>query len=157
MLSLFLSSLFITGIIGALTGGKTCVAWGRRPTMILGGAFFLLGAVLMASAFHLPALIIGRLSLGMGVGLCVQAGPLFLSELAPCHLRGAFNTQFQLFITLGILGAQIINYGAQFLDEGWRVSLGLAGVPALVLIIGAIIAPETPNSLVERARLRPLS
>ena len=42
MLSLFLSSLFITGIIGALTGGKTCVAWGRRPTMILGGAFLLI-------------------------------------------------------------------------------------------------------------------
>ena len=153
MLSLFLSSLFITGIIGAVTGGKTCVAWGRRPTMILGGGFFLAGAVLMAASFQLPMLIIGRLSLGMGVGLCVQAGPLFLSELAPCHLRGAFNTQFQLFITIGILAAQIINYGTQFLEEGWRVSLGLAGVPALVLMVGAMIAPETPNSLVERGRV----
>jgi hypothetical protein len=38
-----------------------------------------------------------------GVGIAVQVGPLFLSELAPFHLRGAFNTQFQLFITIGIL------------------------------------------------------
>jgi hypothetical protein len=25
-----------------------------------------------------------------------MCGPLFLSELAPYHLRGAFNTQFQV-------------------------------------------------------------
>lgn len=47
------------------------------------------------------------------VGIAVQVGPLFLSELAPYHLRGAFNTQFQLFITIGILVAQLINYANQ--------------------------------------------
>ena len=29
---------------------------------------------------------------GLGVGFCVQTGPLFLSEIAPFHLRGMFNT-----------------------------------------------------------------
>ena len=35
-------------------------------------------------------------------------------------------------------------------DAGWRTSLGLAGVPALILTFGALFLPETPNSLVER-------
>ena len=35
-------------------------------------------------------------------------------------------------------------------EYGWRVSLGLAGVPALLLITGGLILPETPDSLVER-------
>lgn len=36
---------------------------------------------------------------------------------------------------------------------GWRLSLGLAGVPALLLTVGALLVTETPNSLVERGRL----
>jgi MFS family permease len=86
----------------------------------------------------------------VGVGVAVQAGPLFLSEIAPFHLRGAFNTQFQLFITIGILLAQCINYANQDLQWGWRLNLALAAVPALLLMCGAALVPDTPNSLVER-------
>lgn len=85
-----------------------------------------------------------------GVGIAVQCGPLFLSELAPFHMRGAFNTQFQLFITIGILVAQCINYANQDLLWGWRLNLALAAIPALLLMCGAALVPETPNSLVER-------
>ena len=38
--------------------------------------------------------------------------PLYLSEIAPVHIRGQLNIMFQLSITIGILVAQIINYGA---------------------------------------------
>ena len=37
--------------------------------------------------------------------------PLYLSEIAPVHIRGQLNIMFQLSITIGILVAQIINYG----------------------------------------------
>lgn len=33
------------------------------------------------------------------------------------------------------------------------MSLGLAGVPALLLTFGALIVTDTPNSLIERGRL----
>jgi hypothetical protein len=52
----------------------------------------------------------------------------------------------------GILAAQLINYGAQDLTWGWRLSLGLAGVPAVLLFVGGLVLPETPNSLAERGR-----
>ena len=41
-------------------------------------------------------------------------------------------------------------YGTNKWDEGWRLSLGLAGVPAVVLLLGGILLPESPNSLIER-------
>ncbi|MCH89294.1 sugar transport protein 13-like, partial [Trifolium medium] len=36
---------------------------------------------------------------------------------------------------------------------GWRLSLGLAGIPALLLTVGAILVVDTPNSLIERGRV----
>lgn len=58
---------------------------------------------------------------------------------------------FQLATTLGIFTANMINYGTQNLKPwGWRLSLGLATVPALLMTIGGVLLPETPNSLIER-------
>ena len=36
------------------------------------------------------------------------------------------------------------------LCSGWRISLAGAGVPALMLTLGAIFLPDTPNSLLDR-------
>lgn len=35
---------------------------------------------------------------------------------------------------------------------GWRLSLGLAGIPAVLLTVGALLVVDTPNSLIERGR-----
>ena len=52
--------------------------------------------------------------------------PLYLSEMAPAHLRGGLNMMFQLATTLGIFSANMINYGTQKIKpRGWRLSLGL--------------------------------
>jgi hypothetical protein len=41
----------------------------------------------------------------------VQAVPLFLSEIAPTRIRGGLNILFQLNVTIGILFANLVNYG----------------------------------------------
>jgi sugar porter (SP) family MFS transporter len=59
----------------------------------------------------------------------------------------------QLAVTIGILVAQLINFGTQYLRPyGWRVSLACGAIPALMLTIGALVLPDTPNSLVLRGR-----
>jgi hypothetical protein len=71
--------------------------------------------------------------------------------MAPTHLRGALNMMFQLATTTGIFTANMINYGTQKLEPwGWRLSLGLAAVPAVLMTVGGIVLSETPNSLIER-------
>lgn len=81
----------------------------------------------------------------------LQAVPLFLSEIAPVQHRGAVNILFQLFVTIGIFLANLVNYSTSKLHpNGWRVSLGLAGIPAFFLLIGGIVISETPASLIER-------
>ncbi|KAH0908642.1 hypothetical protein HID58_031963 [Brassica napus] len=154
-LQLFTSSLYLAGLTATFFASYTTRTLGRRPTMLIAGVFFIIGMVLNAAAQDLAMLIAGRILLGCGVGFANQAVPLFLSEIAPTKIRGGLNILFQLNVTIGILFANLVNYGTAKIKGGWgwRLSLGLAGVPALLLTVGALLVTETPNSLVERGRL----
>ena len=37
--------------------------------------------------------------------------------------------------------------------SGWRIGLGCAGAPAIIVIIGGLVLPDTPNSLIERGHV----
>ncbi|XP_068333767.1 sugar transport protein 13-like [Pyrus communis] len=154
-LQLFTSSLYLAGLTATFAASYTTRKFGRRPSMLIAGIFFIFGTILNAAAQDLAMLIIGRISLGCGVGFANQAVPLFLSEIAPTRIRGGLNILFQLNVTLGILFANLVNYGTNKITGGWgwRVSLGLAGFPAGLLTLGALLVVETPNSLVERGLL----
>ncbi|KAI4350817.1 hypothetical protein L6164_005231 [Bauhinia variegata] len=74
--------------------------------------------------------------------------------MSPAKVRGAVNQLFQLTTCLGILVANFVNYGTNKIQPlGWRLSLGLATVPATLMFVGGLLCPETPNSLVEMGRL----
>lgn len=150
-LAAFTSSLYIAGLIASLMASPVTRKYGRRISIIGGGISFLIGSALNASAVNLSMLILGRVMLGVGIGFGNQAIPLYLSEMAPTHLRGGLNMLFQVATTLGIFTANMVNYGTQKLRPwGWRLSLGLAAVPALLMSLGGILLPDTPNSLIER-------
>ncbi|PHT64493.1 Sugar carrier protein C [Capsicum annuum] len=97
-------------------------------------------------------LIVGRILLGFGIGFANQSVPLYLSEMAPYRYRGALNIGFQLSITIGILVANVLNYFFAKITWGWRLSLGGAMVPALIISVGSLLLPETPNSMIERGK-----
>ncbi|TQD77675.1 hypothetical protein C1H46_036776 [Malus baccata] len=154
-LQLFTSSLYLAALTATFFASYTTRVLGRRMTMLIAGVFFIVGTIFNAAAKNLAMLIIGRLLLGCGVGFANQAVPLFLSEIAPTRIRGALNLLFQLMVTIGILVAQLINYGTAKIKGGygWRISLGLAGIPSLLLTLGAVIVTDTPNSLIQRGKL----
>jgi len=74
--------------------------------------------------------------------------------MAPYKYRGALNIGFQLSITIGILIANVLNFFFSKISWGWRLSLGGAVVPALIITVGSLILPDTPNSMIERGQFR---
>ncbi|MCL7051388.1 hypothetical protein MKW94_019556 [Papaver nudicaule] len=111
--------------------------------MLVASGFYLLGVALNVTANNLIMLI---------------AVPVFLSEIAPVNYRGAVNILFQLFVTIGILCANLVNYFiSNYHPWGWRLALGLAGVPAFMLFVGCFVIPETPTSLIERVHASELA
>ncbi|XP_073278259.1 sugar transport protein 14 [Primulina huaijiensis] len=154
ILTLFTSSLYIAALISTFGASYVTRNKGRRISIICGSISFFAGAILNASAQNILMLIIGRLLLGVGIGFGNQAVPLYLSEMAPAKIRGAVNQLFQLTTCLGIWVANFVNYGVERIHPwGWRLSLGLAAVPATLMFVGGLFLPETPNSLVEQGKL----
>jgi hypothetical protein len=82
---------------------------------------------------------------------CIQAAPLYLAETSPTRWRGAFTTAYHFFLVAGTLAANVANYFTNRIPGwGWRVSLGLAAVPATVIVTGALFVSDTPSSLMLR-------
>ncbi|KAI3909623.1 hypothetical protein MKW98_014040 [Papaver atlanticum] len=152
LLTSFTSSLYIAALVASFAASVTTRIFGRKVSMLAGGIIFLIGSALNGAATNVTMLILGRILLGIGVGYANQSVPVYLSEMAPAKLRGALNMGFQLAITIGILAANLVNYGTAKIKDGygWRVSLALAAVPAIIMTVGAIFLPDTPNSLLER-------
>ncbi|KAL0317604.1 UNVERIFIED_CONTAM: Hexose carrier protein HEX6 [Sesamum angustifolium] len=154
LLTSFASSLYLTSLIASFVAASMTRDYGRKPSMIIGGVAFLIGATLGGAAQNIYVLTIGRLLLGVGIGFANQSVPLYLSEMAPSKFRGAFNYGFQFCVSAGGLVATLVNYGTEKIkgDCGWRISLATAALPALVLVVGALFLPETPNSLIQQGR-----
>ncbi|XP_073005738.1 sugar transport protein MST3-like [Typha latifolia] len=152
ILTTFTSSLYLAALIASFFASLVTRAFGRKWSMFGGGITFLVGAALNGAAQNVLMLILGRILLGIGVGFANQSVPVYLSEMAPARLRGMLNIGFQLMITIGILCANLINYGTAKIKGGWgwRVSLALAAVPAAIITVGSLFLPDTPNSLIDR-------
>ncbi|XP_057545680.1 sugar transport protein 14 [Amaranthus tricolor] len=154
LLTLFTSSLYYAALVSTFGASVVTRTKGRRASILVGGASFFVGGIINAFAKNIAMLIIGRIFLGFGIGFGNQAVPLYLSEMAPAKIRGAVNQLFQLTTCLGILVANFINYGtAHIHPHGWRISVGLACLPATLMFVGGLFLPETPNSLVEQGKL----
>ncbi|CAN1331770.1 Sugar transport protein 5 [Linum perenne] len=154
LLTAFTSCLYIAGLAASLVASRVTASLGRKNTMILGGLTFLAGGAVNGGALNVFMLILGRILLGLGVGFTNQAAPLYLSEVAPAKWRGAFNAGFQFFIGIGVVVSNCINFILANHEWGWRVSLGLAVVPAAIMTGGVLLINDTPSSLVERGKVR---
>ncbi|KAK3142438.1 hypothetical protein QOZ80_4BG0346450 [Eleusine coracana subsp. coracana] len=153
LLTAFTSSLFIAATLSSLVAGRVTRTVGRQAVMLMGGALFLAGSAVNAGAINIAMLITGRMLLGFGVGFTAQAAPLYLAETSPARWRGAFTTAYTIFLVLGTLVATVINYFTNRIPSwGWRLSLGLAAVPATIVVLGALFVPDTPSSTVLRGR-----
>ncbi|KAL6839554.1 hypothetical protein ACP4OV_030824 [Aristida adscensionis] len=154
LLTAFTSSLYLAALVASFFVASVARNLGRKWSMFCGGVSFLAGAALNAAAQNVAMLIVGRILLGIGAGFAVLSIPIYLSEMAPHRLRGTLNIGLQLMITVGIFTANLVNYGAAKITGGWgwRLSLGLAAVPAGMITVGSLFLLDTPNSLISRGR-----
>ncbi|CAL5036098.1 unnamed protein product [Urochloa decumbens] len=153
LLTAFTSSMYIASSLSSLVAGRVTRRVGRQAVMLIGGILFLTGSIINAAAISVTMLIIGQMMLGFGVGFTTQAAPLYLAETSPARWRGAFTIAYHIFVCTGSVVASIVNYLTNPIPEwGWRISLGVAAVPASIVTVGALLVTDSPTSLVLRGK-----
>jgi sugar porter (SP) family MFS transporter len=153
--SLITSILSAGTFFGALIAGDLADWIGRRFTVILGCAVFIVGVILQVATGGLGLIVAGRLVSGFGVGFVSAIIVLYMSEIAPRKVRGAIVSGYQFCVTVGLLLASAVDYGTQNrTDSGsYRIPIGLQMAWALILAVGLFLLPESPRYYVKKGEL----
>lgn len=100
-------SMAVAGaIFGAATGGWLNDKFGRKLSILIADVLFFAGAIIMAVAPAPWVIILGRIFVGLGVGMASMTAPLYISEASPHKIRGALVSTNGFLIT----GGQFISY-----------------------------------------------
>ncbi|CAN1260061.1 Inositol transporter 4 [Linum perenne] len=150
--STFLQELIVStcvagAIIGAAVGGYANDRFGRRKTILAADVLFFIGSIIMAIAPVPAVIILGRVLVGLGVGMASMTAPLYISEASPAKIRGAMVSMNGLLITGGQFLSYLINLAFTKAPGTWRWMLGVAGIPALVQFMLMWSLPESPRWL----------
>lgn len=151
------SSLMLGAVLGGLLAGQLSDSLGRRKMILYSALVFMLFSIGCAIAPDQGwlFLVIVRVCLGLGVGAASALVPAYMSEIAPASVRGRLSGLNQTMIVSGMLASYIVAYLLRNLPEttAWRLMLGLAAVPALILFLGVLRLPESPRFLIKNGRI----
>ncbi|MFD4726397.1 sugar porter family MFS transporter [Streptomyces seoulensis] len=141
------AGILLGAVIGSLTCSLLCERFGRHRTILLICCVFIAGSLTCAVAPNAVGLALARVLLGFAVGGATQTVPMYVAELAPRAIRGRLVLCFQLAIGAGIVIATIVGASEAV---SWRVSIGAAAAPALLMLLGQLRLPESPRWLILR-------
>lgn len=151
MLSAIVGVMMVGAALGALVAGWLSSQLGRKRTLILGAVLFVAGSVLCGLAWTPHVLIVGRVVLGLAIGIASFTAPLYLAEVAPESIRGAMISMYQLMITIGILVAFLSDTAFSYTGN-WRWMLGVIAIPGALFLLGVAFLPESPRWLMMKNR-----
>ncbi|WP_207796692.1 sugar porter family MFS transporter [Sphingomonas oleivorans] len=138
------ASILAGAVIGALGTGWLSERIGRRRTVMVVTAMFVLGAIACFAAPTVGLLIAARCFLGFAVGGSTQVVPMYISELAPQDRRGNLVTMFNVAIGVGILLANIVGFAFQDIWS-WRTMVVVAALPAAFVFVAMFFMPGSPR------------
>uniref|UniRef100_A0A671TPV8 Solute carrier family 2, facilitated glucose transporter member 5 n=1 Tax=Sparus aurata TaxID=8175 RepID=A0A671TPV8_SPAAU len=137
------------GFFGSLMVAPLVNKLGRKGTLLFNNIFSIVPAVMMGVseiAKSYEIIIVARVIVGICAGLSSNVVPMYLGELSPKNLRGALGVVPQLFITVGILSAQVLGIRNILGNStGWPLMLGLTGIPAVIELVLLPFFPESPR------------
>lgn len=146
---LTISIALIGTVIGSLLGAIPSDKFGRKNTLYIVAALYLVSAIGTAYATDWYVFLMFRLMGGFGVGMSSVTAPIYISEISPANSRGRLVALFQFNIVLGILIAYLSNYliGTDG-ENSWRWMLGVQAFPSLIFLCLIKLVPESPRWLV---------
>ena len=164
----YVGSALVGSILGVMASGAMSDRIGRKKTMLISATLFSISAIGCALSANWDQLVIYRIIGGIGIGIVSIVCPIYISEVSVASHRGRMVSLYQLAITIGFLGAYLMNYylldiSATFTSsspiltkvlgtESWRGMLGAEAFPAVIFFMIIFLIPESPRWLITKGR-----
>ncbi len=152
-------------LLGSLITGVLSDKYGRKKLLLTSAFLFAISSLLTGWAPTFFWFVVWRITGGVAIGLAANLSPMYIAEIAPAHMRGKLVAVNQMAISIGVLGAQIINWViADTVPDGataemirqswngqyaWRWMFTAVTFPSLVFLFSALFLPESPRWLVK--------
>ncbi|WP_101690923.1 sugar porter family MFS transporter [Dysgonomonas massiliensis] len=162
----YVGCALIGSIGGVAVGGIISDTLGRKKTLLISATLFAVSSIWCATASDFDHLVYARMIGGIGIGVVSIVSPLYISEISVAEYRGRMVSLYQLAVTIGFLGAYIVNFGLLnysnggaealtspwlskiFHSEVWRSMLGMAAIPSVLFFMIVMVIPESPRWLI---------
>ncbi|XP_039162515.1 sugar transporter ERD6-like 10 isoform X1 [Eucalyptus grandis] len=152
--SLFGSMLTIGGLVAALINGTMTDVLGRKRTMWLSQVLCTAGWLSIALTKNAWWLDAGRALIGFGVGVTSYVVPVYIAEITPKNVRGAFGSlNHPIFLEMQCMNACGFSL-TYFVGTivSWRTLALIGGIPCVIQIFSLYFIPESPRWLVKVGR-----
>ncbi|KAF4578645.1 hypothetical protein EYR36_000452 [Pleurotus pulmonarius] len=136
----------IGGLIGSIVANPITNKYGRKGATRASALLVALGTVFMTIAGSVGVMAFGRLLVGIGSGIGLCVGPIYLSEIAPPSISGSIGVLTQLSIVLGIMITQLLGINLAT-PTTWRLVLFASCALSMFQLLTSAIACETPAYL----------
>lgn len=145
----FLSLGSLGAAFGALISGPIVDRFGRRPIVITADIMYILGGIITSFYNFEPdghwVLYIGRIFIGIAIGITSMNVPIYISEIVPNEVRGRFVAWYTLTVVAGQLCSNVVSL---ILKDKFIVIIWIGEVVVIVQMISIFfVIPESPRWL----------
>ena len=141
---LIIASVIIGAIIGTIMVGYISDLFGRRRIYLSTLIFFIIFDLISVFSVNFIMLFISRVFLGIVLGAEYPVANSYIAEVTPDEKRGFYLAMATVFFSIGSISSAIV---AIFMfplgNLGWRLMLGLAVVPAIIVEFMRFSLPES--------------
>ncbi|XP_026443312.1 sugar transport protein MST7-like [Papaver somniferum] len=150
MLGILGGVIFGTGFANQFFPYSTMIPW---PLTAFSSLSFLQVSTSAWPLLSLPTnlCVIGPFTYALGFGLMYQGSQVYMSDMGFAHRNylPSLNIAFKMMIAVGIFVANLVKSSTDSIGWGWKVSIGIAAIPAAITSIGSFLLPDTPMSMIK--------
>ncbi|KAK0260194.1 hypothetical protein LTS09_005010 [Friedmanniomyces endolithicus] len=152
-----ISIYYLGALVGCFLGGWAADRIGRINGLFCAAIFALIGGALQAATQSATFILLARTLTGIGTGALTGITPVLIAEMSRAEHRGGFLGYVFIANYLGISVAYWLSFGLAFVDNGlsavrWRFLLAFQCFPAIILLCGIRLLPDSPRYLASVGR-----
>ena len=138
--------------VGTIVGGYLTDRIGRRKMFVIDIVAIGVFSVLCVFTSTPLELVLARFFVGVFVGADYPIATSLIAEYTPKRSRAVSMGMVSAAWYLGATVASFVGFGLYGVEGGWKIMLGSAVIPCIILLIGRHNIPESPMWLAQKGR-----